>query len=90
MSVCQVPSCGCHSLAAVGGPRLDGSQLAAVVHLLEIMVDPVAYSLANAPYEDEEITPELAAELDRACDSMDRGEGTSHEEVLRHYGLKPR
>ena len=70
--------------------QLDGSQLAAVVHLLEIMVDPVAYSLANAPYEDEEITPELAAELDRACDSMDRGEGTSHEEVLRHYGLKPR
>ena len=41
-----------------------------VVHLLEIMVDPVAYSLANAPYEDEEIA---AAELDRARDSMDPG-----------------
>lgn len=52
---------------------------------------PSLISLAYAPYEDEEITPELAAELDRARDSMDRGgEGISHEEVLRHYGLKPR
>lgn len=70
--------------------HLDGSQLAAVVHLLEVMVDPVAYSVANAAYEDEEITPELAAELDRARTLMEPGEGISHDEVLRHYGLKPR
>ncbi len=70
--------------------RLDDSQLAAVVHLLEVMVDPVAYSIANAPYEDEEITPELAAELDRARASLDHGEGVPHDEVLRHFGLKPR
>lgn len=70
--------------------QLDGGQIAAVVHLLEVMVDPVSWSLANAPYEDEEITPELAAELDRACTSVDRANGMSDEEVLNHYGLKPR
>lgn len=30
-----------HAVELIG--QLDGSQLAAVVHLLEIMVDPVAY-----------------------------------------------
>jgi hypothetical protein len=73
-----------HAVELIG--QLDGSQLAAVVHLLEVMVDPVAHSLANAPFEDEDITPELAAELDLARD----GEGVAHDEVLRHYNLNSR
>jgi hypothetical protein len=68
----------------------DGSQLAAVVHLQEIMVDPIAYSLAHAPHEDKEITPELAAELESRSRLDGSAEGISHKEVLRHYGLKPR
>jgi hypothetical protein len=69
--------------------NLDGSQLAAVVHLLEVMVDPVAHSIANAPVEEEEITAVLAADLDEAHAAVDRGEGVAHEEVLRHFGLTP-
>ena len=44
--------------------RLPPTQLSAVVVLLEAMLDPAA--LANAPAEEEEITPETAAALDRA------------------------
>jgi hypothetical protein len=69
---------------------LGPDKLTAVVGLLEVMLDPVSHSMAHAPYEDEEITPELAAELDAAQVSLNRGEGTPHEEVLSHYGLNLR
>jgi len=36
--------------------RLAPGQVSAVVGLLEIMLDPVARSIANAPYEDEPIS----------------------------------
>jgi hypothetical protein len=65
--------------------RLPPTQLSAVVGLLEAMLDPV--SLANAPVEEEEITPETAAALDRARASLARGEGIPHEEILREFGL---
>ncbi len=35
--------------------RLEPGKLSLVVDVLEKMVDPVAHSLANAPFEDEEI-----------------------------------
>jgi hypothetical protein len=65
--------------------RLPPTQLSAVVGLLEAMLDPAA--LANAPVEEEEISPETAAALDRARKSLDRGEGIPHEEILREFGL---
>jgi len=65
--------------------RLAPAQLSAVVGLLEAMVDPG--SLADAPEEEEEITPETAAALDRARASLARGEGIPHEEILREFGL---
>jgi hypothetical protein len=39
--------------------------------------------------EDEEITPETAAQLDSARESIDRGEGIPHDEILREFGLAP-
>jgi hypothetical protein len=51
------------------------------------MVEPLARSLALAPTEEEEITPETAAALDRARASLARGEGSTHEEILREFGL---
>jgi hypothetical protein len=48
--------------------RLLRTQLSAVVGLLEAMLDLV--SLANAPVEEEEITPETAAASDRARASL--------------------
>ena len=67
--------------------QLDVGQFDAVVRLLEVMVEPLVRSLALAPVEEEEITPDTAASLDRARASLARGEGIPHEEVLREFGL---
>jgi hypothetical protein len=68
--------------------RLSDDQLDAVRNLLEVMIEPLSHSLAQAGVEDEEITPETAAALDRARASLDRGEGISHGDILREFGLK--
>ena len=67
--------------------RLGPSQFDAVVKLLEVMVEPLSRSLALAPVEEEEITPETAAALDCARASLARGEGIPHDEILREFGL---
>jgi hypothetical protein len=54
-----------HAVELIG--HLDSSQLAAVVQLLEVMTGPVTRSLAEAPYDEEEISAEMAAELDAAA-----------------------
>ena len=64
---------------------LPVEKLNAVRSLLEVMVEPLARSLA--PAEEEEIAPETAAALDRARATLARGEGIPHEEVLREFGL---
>jgi hypothetical protein len=51
------------------------------------MVEPLSRSLASAPVEEEEVTPETAAALDRARASLARGEGVAHEKILREFGL---
>ena len=66
---------------------LPAEKLNAVRSLLEVMVEPLARSLALAPVEEEEITPETAQALDRARASLARGEGIPHEEILREFGL---
>jgi hypothetical protein len=67
---------------------LPAEKLNAVRSLLEVMVEPLARSLAVAPVEEDEITPETAAALDRARASLARGEGIPHEEILREFGLR--
>ena len=66
---------------------LPAGKLNAVRSLLEVMVEPLVRSLALAPVEEEEITPETAEALGRARASLARGEGIPHEEVLREFGL---
>ena len=68
--------------------QLDPGQFQAIERLLEVMVDPITRSLANAPFEDEPISAEEAAALDAAHASIQRGEGTPHEEILREFGLR--
>jgi hypothetical protein len=70
--------------------QLDPSQLSAVTQLLQVMVDPMTRSIAQASVENEHITPEMAAALDRARASIQRGEGIAHEDLLREFGLAPR
>ncbi len=67
---------------------LPADKLNAVRALLEVMVQPLERSLAEAPVEEEAITPEAAAALERARASLARGEGIPHEEILREFGLK--
>ena len=66
---------------------LPQEKIAAVRTLLEAMVEPLSRSLASAPVEEEEVTPETAAALDRARASLARGEGVAHEKILREFGL---
>jgi hypothetical protein len=67
--------------------QLGPAQFDAVVRLLEVMVEPLTRSLALAPVEEEGITPDTAAALERARASLARGEGIPHEEILREFGL---
>lgn len=67
---------------------LPDEKLNAVRSLLEVMVEPLSRSLAVAPTEEEELTPETAAALDRSRASLARGEGIPHDEILREFGLK--
>jgi hypothetical protein len=70
---------------------LSAEKLNAVRSLLEVMVRsedaPLSRSLAQAPVEEEGITPETAAAVDRARASLARGKGIPHEEILREFGL---
>jgi hypothetical protein len=66
---------------------LPEKKLTAVRSLLEVMLEPLSRSLASAPVDEEEVTPETAAALDRARSSLARGEGIPHEDVLREFGL---
>jgi hypothetical protein len=67
--------------------RMAPGQVSAVVGLLEIMLDPVTRSLANAPFDDEPVSEEEVQEIAAARVSLARGEGIPHEEVLAEFGL---
>jgi hypothetical protein len=71
--------------------QLDPVQVSAVLPLLQFMLlDPVSRSLAGAPVEENPTSPEETAALDQARASLDRGQGISHEDILREFGLLPR
>jgi hypothetical protein len=66
---------------------LEAEKVVAVRTLLEAMVEPLSRSLDAAPFEDEELSPETIAAIERARASLKRGEGVSHEEILREFGV---
>ena len=68
--------------------RVPPEQINAAIRFLEfLLLDPVERSLAPAPIEDEDLSPELADALDRARASLGRGEGVAHDEIRREFGL---
>jgi len=67
---------------------LPAEKLNVVKSLLEVMVEPLARSLALAQTEEEELTPDTAAALDVSRSSLARGEGIPHDEILSEFGLK--
>ena len=67
--------------------RMAPGQIAAVVGLLEIMLDPLARSLANAPFEDEPISEEETRAVAASKDWLKDHKPIPNEEVLAEYGL---
>jgi hypothetical protein len=65
---------------------LPAEKLNAIRTLLEVMVEPLSRSLAVAPVEEDDLTLDAAAALDRARASLARGEGIPHEDILREFG----
>ena len=55
--------------------------------LKSLSADPVLLSLLNAPPDDEPYTTEQRREDAEAEDSIARGEGIRHEDILREFGL---
>ena len=69
---------------------LPAEKVNEVLSLLEEMVpdfESLSASLSRAEAEDEEITPEMAARLDRARASAGRGDTIPHNEILREFGF---
>jgi hypothetical protein len=66
---------------------LAPGQVAAVVGLLKVMLDPVSVALANAPYDDEPVSEEEARDVAASRAAYARGEVVSNEAVLAEYGL---
>jgi hypothetical protein len=66
---------------------LPAEKLAAVRSLLAVMVEPLSHALTSVPVEEEEVTAETAAALDRARASLARGEVIPHEDIRREFGM---
>jgi hypothetical protein len=67
--------------------QLDAGQLAAVVHLLHVMTDPVARAIAHAPVDEEPLTGEEIQALDESREWLKHNEGIPHEQVLAELGI---
>jgi len=66
---------------------LPDEKISAVRTLLEVMVDPVTRSLANAPYEDEPISEEEARAVAASKAWLKDHEPIPNEDVLAEFGL---
>ena len=67
--------------------RLPPEQLAAVLGLLETMLDPINRKLALAPIDDEPETEEERQAVAEAIESLKRNGGVPMEAVLADLGL---
>ena len=67
--------------------QLNSGQLAAVVHLLEVMADPVAQAIANAPVDEEPLTAEEIQALDESREWLKHNQAIPHEQVLAEFGI---
>ncbi len=67
--------------------RLAPNQVTAVVGLIEAMLDPVSRAIANAPIDDEPLSPEEEKAVDEAKEWLRHHPGIPFEEVLAEFGL---
>lgn len=71
--------------------RMAPGQVSAVVSLLEIMLDPLAHTLTNAPFDDEPETEgeRKAVAASKAWLNEQPSQVVPHEDVLAEFGLSP-
>jgi hypothetical protein len=71
--------------------QLDPGQLAAIGHLLEVMLDPVARAVAAAPPDDEAVTEDDLRRFReaKAWFAERGGKGISMDEVMAGSGINP-
>ena len=67
--------------------HLAPDQVAAVVHVMEVMLDPLSRKLTNASLEDEEISAEEEQAVAEAREWLKHNQPIPHEEVLAEFGL---
>ncbi|MFZ1084431.1 MAG: hypothetical protein WAN35_05665 [Terracidiphilus sp.] len=67
--------------------RLAPNQVIAVVGLFETMLNPVSRAIADAPYEDEEISPEENFAVATSKEWLKHNKGIPNEEILADFGL---
>jgi hypothetical protein len=69
--------------------HLAPAQVAAVVHLTEVLLNPVSRALASAPLEDEEISEDEERAVAEAREWLKHNKLIPHEQVLAELGLTP-
>jgi len=67
--------------------RLAPNQVAAMVGLIEAMLDPVSRSIANAPLEDEPSSEEETGAVAESRAWLKDHEPIPNKELLREFGL---
>lgn len=67
--------------------HLTPEQVAAVVHLMEVMLDPVSRALANAPPEDEEISAGEEHAVAEAREWLKQNPGIPFGQVVAELGF---
>ena len=65
--------------------HIPAGDLPAARKILRALADPVWQSILTAPFDDEPETEQERAEVEAA--RSEKGSGTSHEEVLREFGV---
>jgi hypothetical protein len=67
--------------------RLAPGQVQAVRGLLQVMLDPVARAIANAPLDDEPVTAEEAQALAEAREWLKHNDPIPHGQILAELGI---
>jgi hypothetical protein len=67
--------------------RMAPGQVAVVVRLLEIILDPAARNLSKAPLEDEPVSEEETLAVAASKTWLKNNQPISHEDVLSELGL---
>ncbi|HEY6764418.1 MAG TPA: hypothetical protein VI386_06575 [Candidatus Sulfotelmatobacter sp.] len=67
--------------------RLPPNQVPAAIGMLESLLDPVAAAVANAPVDDEPLSPQDEIALAEAREWSSNNKPTAHEEFLSELGI---